>query len=77
MTTYTRDEALAFIDAAKLNVEGRTGFTWYAERLEALRAYLESLADDHARLLAFLDARGLRDEYNAFTGREADDGGDP
>jgi hypothetical protein len=49
-TEFTKGEALAFIDAMRRTMEGKTGFKWYAEKLSDLSAYVEALADENERL---------------------------
>ena len=47
---FTKGEALAFIDAMRRTIEGKTGFKWYAEKLSDLSAYVQALADENERL---------------------------
>lgn len=67
MTVETREEALVFIDAMRLTIQGKVGFKWMTERLSQLTDYLESLADQNERLNAFIDATDSRDDYIAFS----------
>jgi hypothetical protein len=75
---YTKDEALAFIEAMRLTVAGRTGFKWMVEKLAALAAYVEAVGTENETLNAYLDDAGLRQGYDAYQGdatghEEADD----
>jgi hypothetical protein len=65
MAEYTRDDALAFIDAMRLTLEGKVGFKWLVERMAALRAYVESIAAENEQLNAYLDRTGARDDYES------------
>jgi len=73
MAVGTREEALVFVDAMRLTIEGKVGFKWMTERLSDLREYLDALADENERLNAFIDASGTRDDYAAFVATSADD----
>jgi len=66
MPEYTRDEALAFINAMRLTLQGKVGFKWLLERLDGLTAYVESVTAENEQLNAYLDQAGARDEYEAF-----------
>jgi len=50
MSGYTKDEALAFIEALRLVIRGKVGFKHLAEKLSDLAAYVESIADENERL---------------------------
>ena len=50
MTEFTKDEALAFIDAMRLTISGKTGFKWMEEKLSGLSAYIESVSAENERL---------------------------
>jgi hypothetical protein len=65
MAEYTRDDALAFIDAMRLTLEGKVGFKWLVERMAALRAYVESIAAENEQLNDYLDRTGARDDYES------------
>jgi len=67
MAVETREEALVFVDAMRLTIEGKVGFKWMTERLSELREYLDALADENDRLNAFIDESGARDAYAAFS----------
>jgi len=67
MAVETREEALAFVDAMRMTIQGKVGFKWMTERLSELTGYLERIADENDRLNSFIDASGVRDEYAAFT----------
>ncbi len=63
---YTKDEALAFIDAIRMTIAGKVGFRWMTEKLAALGAYVESVAAENERLHAYLDATGGQADFEAF-----------
>lgn len=67
MAVETREEALVFVDAMRLTIEGKVGFKWMTERLSDLREYLVALADENERLTAFIDESGSQDAYAAFS----------
>lgn len=67
MAVQTREEALVFVDAMRLTIEGKVGFKWMTERLSELREYLDALADENERLNTFIDHSGKRAEYDAFS----------
>jgi hypothetical protein len=73
MSALTKDEALAFIEAIRLNLEGKTGFKWFVERLTSLSEYVESTSSENARLNAYLDARGSREDFESFDAEDQDD----
>ena len=58
MAVETREEALAFIDAMRLTIQGKVGFKWMTERLSELTAYVVSVADENERLKASLGTSG-------------------
>lgn len=66
MSEYTKDEALAFIDAMRLNLEGKVGFKWFVDRLSHLSAYVDSVATENERLNAYLDSVEKRDDYEEY-----------
>ena len=66
MSLDTKDEALAFIGAMRLTIEGRVGFKWMVERLSDLAAYVETLAAENDRLHAYLDNTDARGDYEAY-----------
>jgi hypothetical protein len=66
VTGYTKDEALAFIEAMRLTIAGKVGFKWMTEKLALLSAYIDSLAAENERLNAFLDEAGIRADYESF-----------
>jgi len=66
MSEYTKDEALAFIDAIRLTLGGKVGFKWLAERLSNLSAYIEALAAENDRLNAYLDWADARGDYESY-----------
>lgn len=69
MEEYTRDEAMAFIEAMRLTIAGKVGFSWMVAKLAALSAFIETLADENERMNAFLDDTGARADYDAFVAR--------
>lgn len=73
MAVETREEALAFVDAMRLTIQGKVGFKWMTERLSELTAYLVALADENQRLNAFIDEFGARDAYEAFSASATSD----
>lgn len=77
MPGFTKDEALAFIGATRLAVEGKVGFKWLVDKLSDLASYVESMAAENERLNAYIDAAGAREDYESYRGqlpdaREAD-----
>jgi hypothetical protein len=66
MPESSKEEVLAFIDAMRLTLEGKVGFKWVVDKLSGLSAYIESLSADNERMNAYLDAAGLRDDFDAF-----------
>jgi len=68
---YTKDEAMAFIEAMRLTVAGKVGFKWMVAKLADLSAFIESTADENERLNAYVDHVSARQDYEAFkrTGR--------
>jgi hypothetical protein len=66
MPEYSKDEALAFIEAMRLTLTGKTGFKWLVEKLSSLSAYIESVSAEDERLNAYIDARDARADYDAF-----------
>jgi hypothetical protein len=68
MADYSKDEALAFVEAIRLNLSGKVGFKWFVDRLSGLAAYIEATADENERLNAYLDQAGARDDYERLSG---------
>jgi hypothetical protein len=66
MSEYTKDEALAFIEAMRLALAGKVGFKWLVERLSGLSGYIESLAADNDVLNAYLDSANVRADYESY-----------
>lgn len=66
MAEYTRDEALAFLDAVRLTVEGKVGFKWMVAKLSDLSAFVDSVTAENAALNEFVDSSGSREQYQAF-----------
>jgi len=65
MPKYTRDEAMAFIEAMRITLEGKVGFRWLVDKLADLRDYVETLAEENESLKAFLDGTGAREAYES------------
>ncbi|MDP2181105.1 MAG: hypothetical protein Q8K99_00855 [Actinomycetota bacterium] len=66
VSEFTKDEALAFIEAIRLNLDGKVGFKWFVERLTHLADYIESVAVENERLNAYLDWAKARDDYESY-----------
>jgi hypothetical protein len=66
MAEYTKDEALAFINAMSLTLGGKVGFKWLVEKLSHLSEYVESTAAENERMNAYLDSIGARSDYECF-----------
>lgn len=66
MPEYTRDEALAFIEAMRLTLSGKTGFKWLVERLSGLAAYVDYLSAENEQLNAYLDWAKARGDYDSY-----------
>lgn len=72
MPDLTREEAVTFIEAMRLQLADRVGFRWIAEKLSALENYVESISAENARFNAYLDESGRRTEFEAFKDRDQD-----
>jgi hypothetical protein len=68
MAEYSKDEALAFVEAIRLNLSGKVGFKWFVDRLGGLAAYIEAIADENERLNAYLDQADARGDYERYRG---------
>ena len=66
MAEYTKDEALAFVDAMRLTLRGKVGFQWMVDKLSDLSAYIESIAAENEQLNAYIDHTGARDGYEEY-----------
>jgi hypothetical protein len=66
MPGYTKDEALAFIEAMRLTIAGKTGFKWMTERLSDLGAYITAVSADNEELNRYIDATGEREDYETY-----------
>lgn len=66
MTEYTKDEALAFIEAMRLTLKDKVGFKWMVDRLAGLSAFVEAIAIENERLSAYLSWAGAADQYEAY-----------
>jgi hypothetical protein len=65
---YSKDEALAFVEAIRLNLSGKVGFKWFVDRLSGLASYIETIADENERLNSYLDHAGARSDYERYCG---------
>jgi hypothetical protein len=72
MSAYTRDEALAFIDAMGLTLGGKVGFKWLVEKLSDLSAFVESVTAENERLNAYLEWADVRGDYESYLASRAD-----
>jgi hypothetical protein len=63
---YTKDEALAFIDAIRLTLDGKVGFKWLVGRLSELSAYIEMITAENERMKAYLDSTGSATDYESY-----------
>jgi len=79
MSESSQEEMLAFVDAMRVTLEGKVGFRWVVDKLSGLSAYIESISAENERMNAYLDAAGLRSEFEAFQPPEkpAETRGDP
>ena len=75
MSEYTKDEALAFVEAIRLTLDGKVGFKWLVEKLSDLAAYIESLAAENERLNGYLDWANARGDYDSYCATYPDDRG--
>jgi hypothetical protein len=66
MDELTKDEALAFVEAMRLQLNGKVGFSWMVGKLSGLGAYIGSLADENARMRAYLESTGERDGFESY-----------
>lgn len=66
MAEYSKDEALAFIEAMRLTIKGKVGFKWMVAKLSDLSGYIESVAGDNARLYSYLDHANARADYESY-----------
>jgi len=67
MSEYTKDEALTFIEAMRLSLNGKVGFKWYVERLSQLTEFIQSVTDENDRLNAYIDSVNARADYESFS----------
>ena len=72
MSDFTKDEALAFIEAMRLTLSGKTGFKWLVEKLSDLAAYIETITSENERLNAYVDRAGAREDYESYRAGETD-----
>lgn len=71
---FTGDEALAFIESLRLTLAGKTGFVWLATKLERLATYVARLTEESERMRAFIEAKGLTDEYRGLDAPHGSEG---
>lgn len=74
MAAYAKEEALAFVDAIRLTIQGKTGFKWMAEKLTDLSSFIDSMGAENQALNAYVDEAGLRDEFEAYRAAHSDAG---
>ncbi|MDA3935330.1 MAG: hypothetical protein PF636_00495 [Actinomycetota bacterium] len=78
MPEFNKDEALAFIEAMRLTLNGKVGFKWLVEKLSLLSAYIESVALENEQLNTYLDQADTRKDFESFcagaTGRADEPG---
>jgi len=72
MAGYTREEALAFVDAIRLTIQGKTGFKWMVEKLTDLSAFIDAEGAENEALNDYVDATGQRAEYESYRAAHAD-----
>jgi predicted transcriptional regulator len=48
MAIETKAEALAFVEAMRLTVKGKRGFSWLTEELDELHAFIERTSCEDA-----------------------------
>jgi len=72
MSEYSKDEALAFINAIRATLSGKVGFKWMVEKLSDLAAYIESVAEENERLNAYLDWAKAREDYETYRATHSD-----
>ncbi|MHB1342053.1 MAG: hypothetical protein ACYC77_09580 [Coriobacteriia bacterium] len=70
MTVCTKEEAVTFIQAMRLTLEGKVGFKWMIEKLASLSAYIATVSAENERLNAFIDSTNARGDYEAFRASE-------
>ena len=63
---YSRDEALAFVDAIRSMLAGKPGFKWLVERLSDLTGYIETTAAENEQLNSFVDCTGTREDFERY-----------
>ena len=75
MAEYSKEEALAFIDAMRMTLNGKTGFKWLVERLSDLGAYIETITAENDQLNGYVDFANARDGYEAYRATKLDESG--
>ena len=66
MSEYTKDEALAFINAIRLGIDRKVGFKHLVEKLSNLASYIESITAENERLNAYINRANARDDYDSY-----------
>jgi len=66
MAEYSKDEAVAFLEATRRMLGERVGFKWLVEKLKGLSDYIESLAIENECLNDYLDDRNARADYESY-----------
>ena len=65
MAEYTKDDALAFIEAMRLTLNGKVGFSWLVDRLAGLSSYIESITLENERLNTLIDSTNAKCDYES------------
>jgi hypothetical protein len=76
MPELNKQEALAFVEAMRLAITGKVGFRWLSDRMESLRSYIETTADENALLNNYIDHAGVRADFEAFAAQHDAASGD-
>jgi hypothetical protein len=69
MVQHTPDDAVAFIEAMRLTLEGKVGFRWMADKLADLAQYVDSMQAENGQLKAYLAETGMIGDYEAYAAR--------
>lgn len=70
MSDLTKDEALTFVEAIRLTLNGKVGFRWLVLRLTSLSDYIESVTTENEQLKAFLDATGAGEDFESYVSQQ-------
>lgn len=70
MSDLTKDEALTFVEAIRLTLNGKVGFKWLVLKLSNLSDYIESVSTENEQLKAFLDATGARQDFEWYRSQQ-------